>query len=84
MKWSEIKKQHPNCFILLEDIVEEKISENKSRLLEGTIVQTSHDSKAIRSLYQKYKQKGIDVLYTIPSTPENFIIENIPFMSITR
>ena len=84
MKWSEIKKQHPDSFILLKSIIEEKISENKSRLLEGTIVEISQDPKTIRSLYQEYKLKGIDVLYTLPSTPENFIIEDVPFMGITR
>ena len=84
MKWSAIKKQYPDSFILLGDIIEENVSENKYRLLEGTILQTSHDPKEIRSLYQQYKQKGMEVLYTLPSTPENFIIENIPFMSIAR
>lgn len=84
MKWSEIKKQHPNSFILLGNLVEEQISENKSRLIAGEIIKTSDDPKTIRSLYQQYKQKGIDVLYTLPSTPEDFIIENVPFMSITR
>ncbi len=84
MKWSEIKKQYPDSFILMDNIVEEKISENKSRLLEGNIVQVSQNPKTIRLLYQEYKQKGIEVLYTLPSTPENFIIENVPFMSITR
>lgn len=84
MKWSEIKKKHPNSFILLGDIVEEQISENKSRLIEGEVIKTSDDPKAIRSLYQEYKKKGMDVLYALPSTPEEFIIENIPFMGITR
>ena len=84
MKWSEIKKKHPNSFILLGNIVEEQISENKSRLTEGTIIKTSNDPKIIRLLYQEYKAKGEYVLYALPSTPEKFIIENIPFMGITR
>lgn len=84
MKWSEIKKKYPNSFILLSHLVEEQISENKSRLIAGEIIKTSDDPKIIRSLYQQYKQQGMDVLYTLPSTPEDFIIENVPFMSITR
>ncbi len=83
MKWSEIKKKHPNSFILLGNIVEEQISENKSRLIEGSIIKTSNDPKVIRMLYQEYKNKGVDVLYTLPSTPEELIIENVPFMGIT-
>ncbi len=84
MKWSDIKKQYPDSFILLGNLVEERVSDNKSRLLEGTVIQTSRDPKEIRLLYQQYKQKGLDVLYTLPSSPEDFIIENVPFMGITR
>ncbi len=84
MRWSEIKKKHPNSFILLGNIKEEQVSENKSRLIEGTVLKTSNDPKEIRLMYQEYKKKGMNVLFTLPSTPEDFIIENIPFMGITR
>lgn len=84
MKWSEIKKKHPNSFILLGNIIEERVSDNKSRLIEGAIIKTSDDPKVIRLLYQKYKSRGMDVLYTLPSTPEDLIIEDVPFMGISR
>jgi ACT domain-containing protein len=38
MKWTEIRQKHPNKFILIGDVVEEKISETKYRILEGNIL----------------------------------------------
>jgi hypothetical protein len=45
MKWREIRQRYPNKFILIGDVVEEKISENKYRILEGTIIEVSDDGK---------------------------------------
>ncbi|MCP4456934.1 MAG: hypothetical protein GY816_02740 [Cytophagales bacterium] len=38
MKWSEIRTLYPDKFILLGDIVEEKISETEYRITEGNIL----------------------------------------------
>ena len=84
MKWSDIRKQYPNKFILIGDIVEENISETKFRILEGKILKTSDNAKEIRNAYQEYKNKGIDVLYSLPNTPEDFIVENLAFMGILK
>lgn len=35
-------------------------------------------------IYQQYKHKGREVLYSLPSTPEEFIVENIPYKGIIR
>ena len=82
MKWSEIRKQHPDKFILIEGIVEEKISGTQSQIIEGKILKISDDGKEIRKAYQQYKQKGMNVLYSLPTTPEEFIVENVPFKGI--
>ncbi|MBI1926078.1 hypothetical protein HYR99_17725 [Candidatus Poribacteria bacterium] len=82
MKWSEIRKQHPDKFILIGGIVEEKISGTQSKLIEGKILKISDDGKEIRKVYQQYKQKGMNVLYSLPTTPEEFIVENVPFKGI--
>ena len=84
MKWSEIRKNYPNKFILIGDIVEEKIEENKSRILEGKILKVSDDGKEIRQAYQYYKKKGMSVLYSLPTTPQEFIIEDVPLKGILR
>ena len=84
MKWSEIKKRHPDKFVLIGDIVEEKITDTKSKIIEGTVLETSDDGKEIRRFYQEYKQKGLDVLYSLPSTSEEFIVEDIPYKGIIR
>ena len=34
--------------------------------------------------YQDYKDNGIDVLYSIPSTTKNFVVENVPIVGILR
>ena len=84
MKWSEIRSQYPNKFILLGDIVEEKISETKYRIMEGNILEVSDDAKEIRRLYQDYKNKGVNVIYSLPSTPQDFIVENVLFVGLLR
>ncbi len=63
-------------------IVEEKISETQSKIIEGNILKISDDGKEIRQAYQQYKQKGMNVLYSLPTTPEEFIVENVPFKGI--
>ena len=82
MKWSEIRKQYPDKFILIGDLVEEKVSETQSKIIEGNILKISDDGKEIRQAYQQYKQKGMNVLYSLPTTPEEFIVENVPFKGI--
>lgn len=82
MKWSEIRQQYPNKFILIGDIVEERISETKSRILEGRILKVSENGKEIREAYQQYKKRGMNVLYSLPITAEEFIVENVPFKGI--
>ncbi len=82
MKWSEMRKKYPDKFILIGDLVEEKISETQSKIIEGKILKVSDDGKEIREAYQQYKQKGIEVLYSLPTTSEEFIVENVPFKGI--
>ncbi len=45
MKWSEIKKQHPDKFILIGDIVEEQTSANQSKVIEAEILEVHDDGK---------------------------------------
>ena len=82
MKWTEIRQKHPNKFILIGDVVEEKISETKYRILEGNILKVSEDGKEIRKAYQQHKQKGMNVLFSLPTTPMDFIIEDVPVKGI--
>jgi hypothetical protein len=84
MKWLEIRKQHPDKFILIGDIVEEKISENQSIIVEGRILKVSDNGKEIREAYQQYKKKGKEVLFSLPTIPEEFIVENAPFKGIMQ
>ena len=84
MKWMEMRRQYPDKFILLGDIVEEKITDTKFRILEGRIIQVSSDPKEIRKAYQDYKKKGINVIYSLPGTPDDFIVENVLFSGILK
>ena len=84
MKWSEIKKQYPDKFILIGNIVEERISDNQSKVIEANVLETSDDGKEIMRAYRQYKQKGLDVLYSLPTTSEEFIVRNVPFKGILR
>ena len=82
MQWSEIRKQYPCKFVLLGEIVEEKMSATQSKILAGTVLKISDNGKEIRKVYQEYKQKGLEVLYSLPSTLEEFIVENIPYKAL--
>jgi hypothetical protein len=84
MKWSEIRQQYPDKFVLLSDIVEEKLSETKFKIIEGHVLKATDNGKEIRKLYQDYKKKGVNVLYSLPSTPVDFIVENVPFKGIIK
>lgn len=84
MKWTDIKKKYPDKFILLTDMEEVKISETESRILGGNVVEASDDLKSIMVKYQQYKELGKNVIYSLPTTPEDFVIENVPFMGILR
>ncbi len=84
MKWIEIREQYPDKFILLGDIVEEKITDTKFRVLEGRIIKVSDDPKEIRKAYQDHKRKGVNVIYALPGTPNDFIVENVFFAGILK
>ncbi|RKZ91721.1 MAG: hypothetical protein DRR19_06385 [Candidatus Parabeggiatoa sp. nov. 1] len=77
MKWAKIKALYPDKFILLGNLKEEPISSNKFKILEGEILMVSEDAKEIRKAYQAYSRQGKEVLYSIPSTPTEFIVENV-------
>jgi len=84
MKWENIKRSHPDKFILIGNLVEQKISENQSKILAGKVLKVSDNAQEIRQAYQFHTQQGEDVLYAIPNTPIEFIVENIPFKGIFR
>ena len=60
------------------------MSETHSKILEGTVLKISDNGKEIRQVYQEYKHKGREVLYSLTSTPEEFIVENIPYKIVKR
>jgi len=82
MNWQDIKTQYPNQFILLGNLVEKRLSESKTQILAGEILLVSDDAKAIREAYRKFKLAGQDVLFTLPSTPTELVVENIPMKGI--
>ena len=79
MKWSEIKKRYPDKFLLIGEIVEEHISETQSKITDAKVLEVRDNGKDIMQAYRQYKQKGIEVLYSLPTTPEEFIVRNVPF-----
>ena len=82
MKWTQIKTLYPNKFILLGNIKEEPVSSNQYKILEADILMVSENVKEIRQAYQAYSRQGKEVLYSIPSTPTEFIVENVPLKGI--
>ena len=77
MKWQEIRGKYPDKFILIGELVEEKLSDSHSRALAGRVLQVTDNAKDIQQAYRKCQQQGMEVLYALPSTPQDFIVENI-------
>ena len=84
MQWTEIRRQYPDTFILLGNLVEEKISDTRCRIVAADVLQVSDDAREIRKAYQRYTQEGKSVIYALPATPEDFIVEDVPFMGLLR
>ncbi len=84
MKWKDIHKQYPNQFILLGNIIEEKILDVKSRIVEGSVLEVCSNGNDIREAYRKYKKRGERVMYSLPTTPEEFIIEYAPVRGLLK
>jgi uncharacterized NAD(P)/FAD-binding protein YdhS len=84
MKWQDIHKQYPNQFVLLGDIVEEKVSDFKSKIIEGTVIEVFDNGSDIRKAYRERKKRGEKVLYSLPTTSDEFIVENIPFKGFLK
>ncbi|OQY28997.1 MAG: hypothetical protein B6244_05510 [Candidatus Cloacimonetes bacterium 4572_55] len=82
MKWSDIRKKYPGKFILIGDFTEEIVSENQSKITEGRVIKVSTSGKEIMQAYRFCKQKGQNVLYSLPTTPEEFVVKNVPFRGI--
>lgn len=83
MKWSDIRKKYTGKFILMSDLVEEHISEDQSKITARNVIQVSNDGKEIMQAYRHYEQKGLNVLYSLPTTPKEFIVKNVPFRGMT-
>jgi hypothetical protein len=75
---------YPDLFILIENVEEVTISETTSRVLGGDVIKTSSDLKEIMKNYQDCKKSGKNVLFALPNTPEDFVIENVAMMGIMR
>ncbi len=84
MKWIEIKKQYPDKFILLGDLVEEPVAKNKFRIVEGKVLKVSDDPKEIMAAYQQLNKAGQNVLFSLPTTPKDFVIENVPYKGVLK
>ncbi|MGZ8248549.1 MAG: hypothetical protein ACXWUF_10985 [Methylomagnum sp.] len=84
MQWQDIKTKYPTQFILLGNLIEKRLSESKSQIIAGDILQVSDDPRVIREAYRLRKSAGQNVLFTIPSTPAELIVENIPMKGMLR
>lgn len=77
MQWSAIRHQYPNQFILIGNVVEQQLNDNKCRIIAGDLIDVSDDAKTIQNLYQQHKRQGDNVLYALPTTTDEFIVEDI-------
>ncbi len=75
MKWSEIRRQHPSKFILIGDVEEERLTQHSFRVAGGSVLLVSDDPKEIFRAYRQHKERGENVLYSLPLTPEDFVVE---------
>ncbi len=82
MIWCEIRSKYSNHFILLGNVDEKEIRKNTFLILGGEVLKVSTNHSEIQKAYREYQTQGKEVLYSIPSTPEEFIVEDIPYKGI--
>jgi len=60
MQWAEIRRQYPNTFVLLGDLVEEKTSETTCRIVAGVVLKVSDNAKEYpRSISALYTRRNV-------------------------
>ena len=84
MDWQKMREQYPDQFILIGNAIEEQVSETTFKIIGGELIEVSKDPKKILGMYQEYKRKGKNVLYALPTTPNEFLIENVPINGVIR
>lgn len=84
MKWADIRRKNPDRFILIKDIQEERGTEGSFRVLGGTVLVVTNSPKELFSAYREHKKRGENVLYCLPTTPEDFIVEEKAMLGILR
>jgi hypothetical protein len=82
MKWIEIRHKFPGKFILLGNIEEKRIREDCFQVMGGDILLVTDDPQMVLKAYKKHKTKGEDVLYSLPSTPDEFMVEEKAFLGM--
>ncbi|CAN2041878.1 conserved hypothetical protein [Candidatus Magnetomoraceae bacterium gMMP-15] len=79
MKWSQIRTQYPDQFILLKNYHTEPVDENHFRVTEGEVITIDTDFRKIQKQYKHFRTKGMDVIFCLPQT-KDFIVETSPMM----
>lgn len=84
MKWIEIRHQYPDKFILIGDVEEERIADDCFRVIGGNVLMTTDEPRQVFSAYKEHKKRGENVLYCLPTTPDEFIVEEKPFLGVLQ
>ncbi len=82
MKWIDIRNKYPDKFILIGDVEEERVSEESFRVVGGKVLMATEEPQRLFKAYKEHKEKGENVLYSLPTTPGDFIVEEKAFMGI--
>ena len=84
MKWIEIRHQYPNKFILIGDVEEERITDDSFRVIGGNVLMATDEPRQLFNAYKEHKKRGENVIYCLPVTPDEFIVEEMPFLGILQ
>ena len=80
LTWTEIRKQYPETFVLLDHCEEKRLSDDKIVITMGEVVLTDQDGKVI---YDEYCKRGQPATMTFGHTHwDKLEMEEISFLGI--
>lgn len=82
MEWSEIRRRHPGKFVLLGDVEEQRMDAERFRVRGGTVLLATDDPQMLFKAYRERKGRGENVIYALPATPEEFIVEEKAILGV--
>lgn len=83
MLWSQVRKDYPNCWVVVEALKSEKI-DNEKTISEVTVINSFNDSTAAYRSYQNIHQEQPQRSYYVASTANEALKVKVQYWAGVR